>query len=433
MAVTSFIYFAVVLAAVATSAPTLAMVLPQTNHYSNRLVTSAPIHHLKPWVPSQRSRYPNALHVASLNNETDFPAPACNFRSFADWWNQQELKLMRFSQQIPGLHSLSLAVHYSLMPHVVTPALAMIAWLVSLPAAASLICFVCAQDVINTAIKWAIQRPRPLWYSSDTDLAAKCGSCTWEADFSFPSAHTQFFSGLAFCSCMLSGSCSSIHLGLASVIGVVIGMTRNYLGVHWPTDTMFGLLLGAISGFVWGKYDPYAWVLQRESPVLSVGVATLMTGALSLLLVSVRSLVLPVDQDVLARYCVNANSSFKQTGEQETHMLMPRPRQIRSKISMLVTIWCTLAYTALCPVHLPTAMVEPLGSHARLTQAIIGIGGLGSFGLILKRALVQRLNGHMFKGKGTASLLKGLAYAGICAWTFLLSQLASHRVMALLG
>jgi membrane-associated phospholipid phosphatase len=357
---------------------------------------------------------------------------------------RQELKLMKCIQQLPGLRPLSLAVHYSLLPHVVTPALAMIAWLVSLPVAASLICFVCAQDMINTAIKWAVQRPRPLWYSHDTGLTTKHGTCSWEADFSFPSAHTQFFSGLAFCSCVLFG-CNNLELGLglACGFGSIVGITRNYLGVHWPTDTAFGLLLGGALGILWGRLDPYLWLLRQGSPLLSVGVATGLTASLALLLVLVRTLVGPVDDKTHACWCENVLSSLPPETQAmvEASSFMPCPRKLRTKIGVITTIWCTLAFTAFCPAHLPTAMAEPGGCiRYRLMQTMVGLAGMGGSGVVLKKAFVNhmptlsvRKGFSWLQSMAVKTTLKGFAYAGICAWTFLLTQLLSHRLFGILA
>jgi membrane-associated phospholipid phosphatase len=361
-----------------------------------------------------------------------------------DMLARQELKLMMYIQQLPGLRPLSLAVHYSLLPHVVTPALAMTAWLVSLPAAASLICFICAQDMINTAIKWAVQRPRPLWYSDQTGLVTKHGTCSWEADFSFPSAHTQFFSGLAFCSCVLFG-CKNLELslGLACGFGTLVGITRNYLGVHWPTDTAFGLFLGGALGTLWGRFDPYMWLLQQESPLISIGVATGLTASLALLLVLVRTLVGPVDDQTHARWCANVLSSLPHDEHEmeRSASFMPRPRRLGAKIGVITTIWCTLALTAFCPVHLPTAMAEPGGCiRYRLMQTMVGLAGMGGSGVVLKSSLVNhmpklsvRKGFSWLQSMAAKTTLKGFAYAGICAWTFLLTQLVSHRLFGILA
>ena len=142
--------------------------------------------------------------------------------------HRREYQLLQTIQRAPGwtgLMPLSLAVHYSLLPKVITPLLSLIVWLASLPVGASLITFVCAQDCLNTAVKWAVQRPRPRWYSAEAsgNLVSACGA--WEVDLSFPSAHTQFFGGMLFCAVSLCGC----PLSLALCVGALIGLTRNYL------------------------------------------------------------------------------------------------------------------------------------------------------------------------------------------------------------
>ena len=105
----------------------------------------------------------------------------------------------RVSARLTSLHP-----YESLKGHNVRALLALIVWLISLPRGASLVIFVCASDLVNTAVKWAVQRPRPRWIlPDDAGLLSPVGA--WEVDLSFPSAHTQFFGGLAFCACAMWG------------------------------------------------------------------------------------------------------------------------------------------------------------------------------------------------------------------------------------
>ena len=69
-----------------------------------------------------------------------------------------EYRILRLIQRMPGFLPPSLAVHYSLLPTVITPLLSLLVWLISLPKFASLITMVCAGDCVNTALKWALQR-----------------------------------------------------------------------------------------------------------------------------------------------------------------------------------------------------------------------------------------------------------------------------------
>ena len=207
-------------------------------------------------------------------------------------------------------------------------------WLVSHHVFASLIAFACVNDLLNSAVKWAVQRPRPSWYSAGSGLAAPRA---WEKDLSFPSAHTQFFSGIAFCRCRCQTQCTALvlftlyiqlaphcvystgavglcqlPLSAAAAFGLITGLTRNYLGVHWCTDTLAGLALGLALGLVWGSFDPYARLARASSPLLAFSAATAVSGGLLALLVAIRRLV-PARRLAVRRFwLVNALAAFEQ-------------------------------------------------------------------------------------------------------------------------
>ena len=417
-----------------------------------------------------------AIEVGAVAADGSTTAAVAGRTLFHDRLAQQEMKFLVAVQQMPApiMKPLSLMVHYSLSASIVTPILAMVAWMVSLPKAASLICFVCAQDIINQAVKWTIQRPRPRWYDSTQSLrnpmensSSSSSSKSWESDFSFPSAHTQFFSGLAFCIPLLFNvplTLPRIIMGI--VVGCVIGLTRNYLGVHWPTDTMFGLLLGGVLGVLWGTYDPYRWLLQISNPAASFGVATAMTGSLISLLMMVRKLSPSVPDQVFKKWCDNVmkqttaatSSSVDDTDvdrSKKSNNLPRVSRQLRTKLAMFSTIWCTLASTAfLCSsctlasssillkegaslasstVTMATAEgVQLLTSQHRIVQSIVGLGGLMGTSVILKKSLANYLvSTKRWKPIFTKLLWKTFAYAGVCAWTFLLTQLVTYKLLSL--
>lgn len=90
-------------------------------------------------------------------------------------------------------------------------------------------------------IKNFVRRPRPL---AD-------GALITETSFSFPSGHA--FIGIAFYGLLIyfllrriknrSGKTALIAAG--ALLAFAIGYSRIYLGVHWPTDVLAGLMLGA--------------------------------------------------------------------------------------------------------------------------------------------------------------------------------------------
>ena len=94
---------------------------------------------------------------------------------------------------------------------------------------------------LNTALKLVIRRPRP----SLPGLPALTGTPT---GLSFPSAHaaTSF-----------AGAFSYSRLGLPRpplhALAAALSLSRVYLGVHYPSDVLAGVLLGTALGRFRGR------------------------------------------------------------------------------------------------------------------------------------------------------------------------------------
>ena len=110
---------------------------------------------------------------------------------------------------------------------------------------------------IDLLVKDLVQRPRPL--PNQVNVFAKLSS------FSFPSGHVMFYLGffgfiwfLAFT--LLKPSLKrSFLLVLFGILIVLVGVSRVYLGEHWPSDVLGSYLLGSltlvaiIQFYLWGK------------------------------------------------------------------------------------------------------------------------------------------------------------------------------------
>ena len=97
----------------------------------------------------------------------------------------------------------------------------------------------------NVTIKPIVARPRPFTYPHAMlgvdDLLIKKPS-----EFSFPSGHTT--------SCFAAATAIFLHnkkwgIG-ALVIAALVGFSRMYLYVHFPTDVLVGVIVGLIAGML---------------------------------------------------------------------------------------------------------------------------------------------------------------------------------------
>ena len=107
--------------------------------------------------------------------------------------------------------------------------------------------------VIRTALKLAIDRPRP---------SPELVEVIEQADgSSFPSGHVMFFTVflgmLAFMllSNVKPGVTRWLGLGAMATLMALVGLSRIYLGVHWLGDVLAGYAFSAIvvAGAVWAR------------------------------------------------------------------------------------------------------------------------------------------------------------------------------------
>jgi membrane-associated phospholipid phosphatase len=102
--------------------------------------------------------------------------------------------------------------------------------------------------LINNAVKGLVKRARPWTHPDATYLPVRPETAT---GYSFPSGHTQT-AAVTYTSFALLFKRRAITIVAVAMI-VIIGFSRVYLGVHYPTDVLAAIALGVGVAFA-GAY-----------------------------------------------------------------------------------------------------------------------------------------------------------------------------------
>jgi undecaprenyl-diphosphatase len=109
----------------------------------------------------------------------------------------------------------------------------------------------------NGVLKNVVARPRP--YDLDPTLSHLLAWGHMSTDFSFPSGHT-----LASFEAAVALLCHHKRWGIAALaLAFLVGISRLCLLVHYPTDVIFGALMGSalalfsvwLVGLLWSKWE----------------------------------------------------------------------------------------------------------------------------------------------------------------------------------
>jgi membrane-associated phospholipid phosphatase len=131
---------------------------------------------------------------------------------------------------------------------------------------------------LNATLKLAFHDPRPYWYSPSVQ-----GLVT-EPSFGFPSNHGQ--NAILLWSILASALRKWWGWLVAALLIFLIGISRIYLGVHFPHDTLLGWLIGGL----------ILWLTFRFWDPITARVKKLGTGwqILAAFLVSLIAILLPL-------------------------------------------------------------------------------------------------------------------------------------------
>jgi undecaprenyl-diphosphatase len=107
---------------------------------------------------------------------------------------------------------------------------------------------------LNDALKLAFARPRP----DSVFHAARVFTASFPSGHASLSAIAYLTIGALLARSQPSVKISAYVMALAAFLTVLIGMSRVYLGVHYPTDVLGGWCVGAAWAFAW--WATAAWL-----------------------------------------------------------------------------------------------------------------------------------------------------------------------------
>ncbi|MBD3370787.1 alpha/beta fold hydrolase [Candidatus Fermentibacteria bacterium] len=124
----------------------------------------------------------------------------------------------------------------------------------------SLVLAVGASDLLANRIKYAVRRSRPCKDPRTSQLVEQ----RWHvhANKSFPSSHASNSAAMATVIALFYPSLG----GAAYLLAFLVGLSRIYLGVHYPSDVMVGWFLGiTIGGASWMGFKKFALPVELLS------------------------------------------------------------------------------------------------------------------------------------------------------------------------
>ena len=224
---------------------------------------------------------------------------------------------------------------------------------------------------VNFTLKHIINRPRP-WQASSSIVAK-----TFETGYSMPSGHSQTVASVGSGVCMYKKAKKRdniISIVVAVVVALLVAYSRLYLGHHYLTDVLCGLVLGAVVTSV------AIFVLQKIKWEEWIAIA--MAGAGVLLAVIMCTKLFMYDEGTMELFIIAGLA----TGLGLGYFFEKRFVGFEiSSVKPIHRIWMTAASICLVGVlYLILSFIPKINAFLYLSYFVIGIFATYYVMLILK-------------------------------------------------
>ena len=215
----------------------------------------------------------------------------------------------------PVLDKLAYGFHHLITDEGITFTIPIMIWALDPAKGMVILLGLSLTEIVNGALKWYFQRPRPFWELS------KCKNVlqVWEQDYSFPSSHAQVASTWLF------GILLEFHLNWTTTAVLILaaflcGLFRIYNGVHYPSCVLTGWAVGFLVPVLLKYLDVVDWFSELKKPAQFTTALCLFIIPFTLLAL-IRHVIPPPTAQKVREWEKNAN---KVTETTKRTLLIPR-------------------------------------------------------------------------------------------------------------
>jgi membrane-associated phospholipid phosphatase len=153
---------------------------------------------------------------------------------------------------------------------------------------------------LNAFLKIAFHSPRPYWY--DRRVAA----LSTETTFGMPSGHAQ--NSVVVWGSLAASVGKAWAWAAAIVLSIIIGISRIYLGVHFPSDVLAGWLVGVVLLWILLKVEPQVlgWMKKKN---IAVQIAVVFAASILLIALAVVARLALINWEIPVSWIENARAA----------------------------------------------------------------------------------------------------------------------------